>query len=760
MKFPQNRRLACTLAVVPSDLSGVPAASSGRRPSVITEQSGPSAAGTRPPLPWRRRLAIIGAAEFLTSAAIRGLMFWSLSGASLPSSPLRGFEQAGLVGYRLLASLPGVLWTTLAIAVVQLASQQRGLRRRAMAAAGWAMVLAFEFFRFASWATFESTRHFFAMQGWSLASADPALMVAHAVQLEPLILVGVPLAALAATVAKVLLCGIAVRAPDRARRRLTSLVAGALAVSVVAAILGDVVSRRDRAHFATVPRQPAETAHQAFLYEARENSGPVARIVADLWDDLASLGTDLELWNRSGAVGRRVVTIGEYGAHTARRRVHRWNVVLVMVESLRADELRGLGGTRTVMPTVDSIAGNSLVFARALTAATQSDYATTAVLSSQYPLRSRRYRTFPHAIAYPRVLLWDVLLAQGWHTGVFSSQNENWAGMYNFLNTGGVQHFVHGGNYRGPTYASAEDHGFWNFVHSAQQAGKVDDHDTVDEAIAWVDSLPRAAPFFAYLNLQSSHAPYVRPAGFAPRFGSGHVSFPVLFGSYPSDSAAAVRDLYDNSLAYVDAQLARLVGALQRDGRWDSTLVVITGDHGEAFFEHGFGAHANALYREVTRVPLVFRIPGAAAAVDSLPASTMDIAPTVLDMLGLPPHPAFQGIDLHDVDARRTRPVFTLSQALSDQVAVEAGPWALIDDLRSGEQQLYDMRTDPLETDDVVDNHARQHDALIQSIDQWWCSQVGYYESLRGAPRRYAPRAPRMKAADLEAPVRGPAPPH
>jgi arylsulfatase A-like enzyme len=718
-------------------------------------QSAPTLTGA--PVPARgspvvQRLRVIAAAVFLIGVAVRTLMFWVLADSPLPVAPLHWMEQAGLVGYRLLAGLPGVLWGALAVGAVQLSAQQRGILRYVMAAAGWALVLAFEFFRFASWATFESTRHFLAMQSWNLTSADPSLMAAHAVQMEPWIFVGVPLAAVVVALTTVLLCGIAASAPARAQRVLTRLVAVVLVASVVAAVGGDALSMKDTTRFATAPRQPAETAHQAFLYAAREQSGPVARLLADLWDDIASVGADLQLWNPGGTVGPRIVTMGEYVAHTARRRVHRWNVVLVVVESLRADELRSLGGARAVMPTVDSLAEHAMVFARALTAATQSDFATTSLLSSQYPLRARRYRAFPAHIAYPRVLLWDVLQAQGWHTGVFSSQNEHWAGMFNFLNTGGVGRFVHGGNYRGPTYASADDHGFWNFfVHNARQAGKIDDHDTVDEGIAWIDSVPASAPFFAYFNLQSSHTPYVHPSTFASRFGPGNVSFPVLFGSYPADSAAAVRDLYDNSLAYVDAQLARLVAALQRSHRWDSTLVVLTGDHGEAFYEHGFGAHASALYREVTRVPLIFRVPGAAAARDSLPASTIDIAPTVIDMLGLPPHPSFQGVDLHDVDTRRTRPVFTLSQALADQVAVEAGPWVLIDDLRGGTQQLYDVRADPLETDDVADSHPKLHDTLVQVVERWWGTQINYYESLHGAPRRYAPRSPRLNAADLGA---------
>ena len=395
------------------------------------------------------------------------------------------------------------------------------------------------------------------------------------------------------------------------------------------------------------------------------------------------------------------------------------------------------------MPALDALARESTVYTDAVAPAAQSDYSTTSVLASQFPLRGVSFRPFPAHVPYPRVLAYDVLKQLGYRTAVFSSQNEHWAGMYNFLNTGGVEHFLHAETFSGPTYAANADRGLHEWMEKTGHAGKIDDSDTIGEAIAWTDSIGKTSPFFAYVNLQSSHNPYLLARPFTPRFGSGRVSFPVLFDVYPADSAGAVRNLYDNSLAYADVQLGRLFDALKRSGRWNSTIIVVLGDHGEAFYEHGFGAHGSQLFDEVTHVPLIVHVPARRAAVDSLPASSIDVVPTILGLLHLPPHPAFQGIDLADRAARPDRPLFSLTQtAMADEVSVEQDQWKLIYDLRHAEQRLYDLRNDPGETRDVAAQYPSQRDALMETVAAWWSRQIDYYTNVSAHADFYAPSAP------------------
>src|SRR4029450_7465633 len=81
-------------------------------------------------------------------------------------------------------------------------------------------------------------------------------------------------------------------------------------------------------------------------------------------------------------------------------------------------------------------------------------------------------------------------------------------------------------------------------------------------------------------------------------------------------------------------------------GMWDNTIIVLTGDHGQAFYEHGFASHASAIFDEVMKVPLVIRAPQVKPGTEVRLAQHVDIAPSILGLLGLPVHPSFQGIDL------------------------------------------------------------------------------------------------------------------
>lgn len=629
----------------------------------------------------------------------------------------------------------------MAVIAYREAIRRRNVWSVSVAAAMLLLALALEFVRFGSWASYYSTDEFLTAESWTLFSATGSQLVAHVLQSEAWILAAVPLAAVLVLITTMVLCLAALDAPLRRRRMLIGTVGPTFACSFVVAWSADILTESDVSRVVTHQHQPAESAHDAWVSAAKETSGPIARLIAELMDEIENRSAELRLWKSGPTTRRRVITMADYAALGDRTSQRNWNVVFVVVESMRADALVTIGGRRVVMPAVESLAREGTVYTDATTQATQSDYSTTSTLASQYPLRTPRYRTFPEEIPYPRVLLWDVLHARGWRTGVFSSQNELWAGMYSFLNTGGVDHFLHADTFDGETHAQPEDFGFWSWMKAAKErAGKIDDADTITEAISWVDSLPPGAPFLAYLNLQASHTPYARPRSFPPRFGSGAVSFSIRFGGYPADSAPAVRDMYDNSLAYVDAQLARLFGRLKASGRWDSTVIVVASDHGEAFFEHGFAAHGNKLYREVTHIPLIVRVPGRAPSRDSLPAAGIDIVPTVVGLLHLPSHPSFQGVDLGEAAVRAHRPVFSLSQtALADEVAVELDGWCLHDDLRHAQQHLFDLRRDPLEKVDVADANIVRRNAMADIVAQWWNAQIGYYSTLRARPRFYPP---------------------
>lgn len=448
--------------------------------------------------------------------------------------------------------------------------------------------------------------------------------------------------------------------------------------------------------------------------------------------------------------GSRIEPLREYADRVDPDSVQNWDVIVLLVESLRLDELQYGGAERKVMLTVDAIAREARAYTFNYSQASHSNYADVAALAGHYPLRGFEYHVYPENPRYPRVLVYDVLKQLGWRTAVFSSQNENWGGMLNYLSTGSIDTLFHAETFEGDTYLPRRDTGFEKFVKGTKRAGKVDDRHTITAAIDWIDGLGDDR-YFMYVNLQNSHVPYEIPADFDAPFGSGEVSFPLRFGSFPRDSVDAVKDLYASSLAYVDAQVARLVTYLQSTGRWDRTVLVVTGDTGQAFYEHGFAAHANALYDEVLRVPLVIRAPGMEARFDNDPAQHIDIPPTVLRLLGLPNHDAFQGVSLLEPRSVE-RPLYLVAQtALAHQYAIVQNRWKLIWDARLRRFMLYDLRSDPGETTDLSEQQPKTTHALAGLLRTWIEEQVDYYRDWPRQKREYPPRFEVRNQADESA---------
>ena len=584
---------------------------------------------------------------------------------------------------------------------------------------GWLLTLTY----LTSWAVLHSTGRFLDTVTVRLFGANAVQMVQHAAQMDPVLLLVLPLAALA-------LAAAAAFGLPRAAARASSTTAHQISYGVLAGLVASA---------ALAWTGSRHTVAQVYK-GAFGHTGPVIAVAQDLATQF-SFRSD-PVWSAPVVPLEQRPTVAMEDYLLGSEPSERWNVVVVVVESLRNDQLMATGGEREVMRTVDSIARHSRVFTRNYTQSSHSDYADLAILSSHYPLRSPRYHIYPKDPTYPRVLVFDVLKGLGYRVGIFSSQNESWSGMINYLDTGNIDRLLHAETYDGPTYVPRSDEFFYKWVKGSKRAGKIDDRFTVGEAIEWIDGL-NEEPFFAYLNLQSSHVPYEIPSDFPAKYGSGRVSFPLQFGYFPPDSVAAVKDLYANSLAYVDAQIARLVAHLQSTGRWESTVFVVTGDTGQAFFEHGFAGHAQALYDEVMRVPLVVRAPGLEPGVDDRLAQHVDLPPSLLHLLGMPAHPAFQGRNLF-VEPAGSGPrfAFLVAQAAAHQYAIVNGRYKLIYDAVRRRYLLYDLLEDPGETRDLGPELGEILEPLATRLHAWRRAQFGYYADWRLHEEWYPPVPP------------------
>ena len=583
----------------------------------------------------------------------------------------------------------------------------------------------------ASWGTFWNAGVFLDHEAF-------AFMAPHPVQVFHWVYPPLALGILAATsiVAVALSCWLPrwIRAGRPAmHRRLVLAAGGGLGLCVVWALAGGL----------TYGRAPTDPLASRTPYSlTRDNrAGPFAHALADLRRRLGSGVEQFRVVERDNVkvIRRPIISMDEYMAGVARSRVKRWNVILLQVESLRSDQLRVYGGTRDVMPALDAVARQSRVFTNAYIQASHSNFEDPVPLSSQYPLRGLEEFAYPDNPPYPRVFIWDILKALGYHTAIFSSQNENWGGMIHYYRLSTLDRFFHAANFKGPTIAPWGDTAFAEWVKDTKAAGSVDDRYTVDAAIKWIDSLGDA-PFFIHMNLQSSHVPYVIPSDFPHRSSPKKLDFTIWWGVFPRDKVDVVKAVYADSLAYIDSQLERLFQYLQRRGLWDRTVFVLGGDNGEAFYEHGFAAHANALFNEVMKVPLTIRAPGLQPGPDDRPAMHLDIPPSILDLLGLPPHPGFQGISLFDPRPNPDRSIFMVVQTvLAHQYAIVRSGFKLIFAQRLGQYFLYDLRRDPGETTNIASSRPDLFEDLKNRLRAWREEQISYYADEDREMREYPP---------------------
>lgn len=220
-------------------------------------------------------------------------------------------------------------------------------------------------------------------------------------------------------------------------------------------------------------------------------------------------------------------------------------------------------------------------------------------------------------------------------------------------------------------------------------------------------------PFFAFLNFFDAHGPYESPARYDTLFGPGD----------------RVRDKYDRSIRYIDDAMASLFDSLAARGLLDRTIVVVTSDHGEQFGEHGLGWHSNSLYEQLTHVPLVIRYPARvpAGARVAQQVTLRDLAATLVDLAGLPDGRGLAGTSLaatwQSPDARASAPLAELSRGVNpDPKALNArgDMHAIADDslhyIRNGDGtfEIYAYRRDPREEQNLAKG---AHATLVPALD-------------------------------------------
>ena len=377
-----------------------------------------------------------------------------------------------------------------------------------------------------------------------------------------------------------------------------------------------------------------------------------------------------------------------------------FNVVLITVDTLRADRLGSYGSQRTATPHMDALAAEGARFSNAASTVPFTLPAHSSLMTGTYPPYHGVRENVGYRLGSDLPTLAEALSAGGWTTAGFVSAfvlDSRWGIARGFA-----------------TYVD-------DFDATETRSGNLgavqrDGAETVSEALRWLDGRP-PGPVFVWLHLFEPHDPYTPPEPYLSRYAGRP---------------------YDGEVAYADELVGRFRTGLEEREILDRSLVILTGDHGEGLGQHKEGFHGFFVYDSTVHVPLIVRppFPDLAGKVVAEPVSHVDLLPTILEIAGLPVPAHAQGRslwplleDARDGGAEDGEEAAVYSESMYPLVhygwaplrSLRTGTWKLIDAPRP---ELYDLAADPGERENVVLQERRLYrrlkgrlDALVERIE-------------------------------------------
>ncbi len=371
------------------------------------------------------------------------------------------------------------------------------------------------------------------------------------------------------------------------------------------------------------------------------------------------------------------------------------NVLIYLIDTLRYDKL-GVYNPKSSVPTpnFDAFAKDATLYEAAYDMENWTKPSTATILTGLYP-ETHGAKEESSKLPASAKMISEQLKANGFKTGAFLS-NGYVSDAFGFKK--GWDHYT-------------------NYIREEKNS---DADQLVTDSLAWIDQ-NKGERFFAYLHTIDPHVPYNAPKDWKEKFYKGKYEGaikPSATGdqladiktgkmSITADDKRYLEALYDGEVGFNDQEFGRLVQGLKERGLYDSTLIVVLVDHGEEFWEHDSVGHGHSVYDELVHAPFFVRYPGRTALGRRVPqvVSMVDVAPTVMEVAGVPPMEGVEGVSLTDTfDGVGTpRPRLAVSDFLFRKKGIRAGRYHWLTTGRGGE--LYDLATDRHEKKDIIKTH-------------------------------------------------------
>lgn len=421
-----------------------------------------------------------------------------------------------------------------------------------------------------------------------------------------------------------------------------------------------------------------------------------------------------------------------------------YNVILILIESLRHEVPFSKVGDQRVMPNLFAMSQESAVFLKHYSVSAQSAYADIVPMSSQYPLRSITQHFYGSPSDYPKPRIYDLLKQHDYSTAIISSQDERWGGMNRYLESTYLDTFEHAGTANSEHYVEETDPGFANFTKTLSNSGKVDDAATTNTILNYLEHT-HPNPFFIYTNFQNSHFPYRLADGQQRIFSTGEGLKDVGFNQMTYEMLPEMVGRYFDSLHYIDQQVGNIIQALKAQETYDRTIIVITGDTGQAFLEHSYSNHGGPMYDEVLRTPLIIKLPKDKSKLIGqydCYTSHLNIAPSLLALVDGTQYDGFQGESLFkdDTVTPPKQPIFlTTHSPLIQQYGLIFEGYKFLYNGVSEKKELYSLTDDPKELNNLYHKNINIADRMENILRDYISAQLHYYSDPKQRQTTFPP---------------------